>query len=170
MAADFGKLAKEVIPHLGGAENIVGVVHCATRLRFELRDYGKADVEKLKSAYGVISAFHKGGYMQLVIGNKVAECYKVVVAELAGQNVVVADGGAPEQKPKEPMSLGKVGRVIKSLPSRFISTCSAVFTPVMLMIAAAGILWGIFNIFTTAGVDPDGDFATLWGMMADGPL
>lgn len=39
--------AKKIISLVGGEENIRSLVHCATRLRFELTDEGKADKEAL---------------------------------------------------------------------------------------------------------------------------
>lgn len=37
----YEKLAKEILKHVGGRENINSVVHCITRLRFQLKDEGK---------------------------------------------------------------------------------------------------------------------------------
>ena len=37
----YEKLAKDILKHVGGRENINSVVHCITRLRFQLKDEGK---------------------------------------------------------------------------------------------------------------------------------
>lgn len=58
---DYKNLAKEIIHLVGGEENITSLVHCATRLRFNLKDESKADTEKLKKTKGVMGAVSSGG-------------------------------------------------------------------------------------------------------------
>lgn len=201
MAADSQKIASDILPHMGGIDNIVGVVHCATRLRFSVVDPNKADIERLKSSYGVISAFYKAGQVQVIIGNKVSDVHKQVLVLLeqyknaggipidgadvsdstdaSSANSTFGTSGDSTSSSDSTNSSGENSTkkefdfvaVLKSLPSRFISTCSAVFTPIMLMIASAGMMWGLFNIFTTAGwMSETSDFAVLWGTIADAPL
>lgn len=35
---EYQALAKDILSHVGGKENIGSLVHCATRLRFKLKD------------------------------------------------------------------------------------------------------------------------------------
>ena len=44
MAIDYSITAKEIVKELGGDENIVNVTHCATRLRFILKDESVVDL------------------------------------------------------------------------------------------------------------------------------
>ena len=44
------------------------VLHCATRLRFTLKDVSKVDTETLKKTKGVMSVINAGGQYQVVIG------------------------------------------------------------------------------------------------------
>lgn len=46
---DYKKLAQEILEKVGGSENVSQVTHCATRLRFVLKDTGKADTDGLKT-------------------------------------------------------------------------------------------------------------------------
>jgi PTS system beta-glucosides-specific IIC component len=39
---EYQALAKDILGHVGGKENIVSLVHCATRLRFKLKENQKA--------------------------------------------------------------------------------------------------------------------------------
>nr|WP_134795311.1 PTS glucose/sucrose transporter subunit IIB [Clostridioides difficile] len=48
MSTKYCDLSKEIIEGVGGLENISYVTHCATRLRFKLKNIGKANTEKLK--------------------------------------------------------------------------------------------------------------------------
>lgn len=51
---EYKALAQDILSRVGGKENIVSLVHCATRLRFKLKDSKKADAEGLKANPGVI--------------------------------------------------------------------------------------------------------------------
>lgn len=47
MAKDYTELAKDIVAHVGGKDNITKLVHCVTRLRFSLKDESKADTDYL---------------------------------------------------------------------------------------------------------------------------
>ncbi|AIW14529.1 N-acetylglucosamine-specific PTS transporter subunit IIBC [Vibrio tubiashii] len=81
---DIAGLAKEYIQAIGGAENILEVDNCITRLRLTVKDSAVADSEKLKKlgAAGVVPV-GKGG-LQVIVGlgkvDKVAEQMKTILA------------------------------------------------------------------------------------------
>ena len=64
---DYAALAAFILDHVGGKENVVSLTHCVTRLRFRLKDEGKADTQALKEKDGVIDVIQKGGQYQVVI-------------------------------------------------------------------------------------------------------
>ena len=59
--------AEQIVAALGGADNIVEIEPCATRLRTEVHDAALVDEKALKAAgaFGVISA---GQVVQVVVG------------------------------------------------------------------------------------------------------
>ena len=59
--------AEEIVAGLGGAENILDIEPCATRLRTEVRDPSRVDTKALKraGAYGVVAS---GSVVQVVVG------------------------------------------------------------------------------------------------------
>ena len=59
----------------------MSLVHCATRLRFKLKDSKKADAEGLKANPGVIMVVESGGQFQVVIGNHVHDVWLAVRSE-----------------------------------------------------------------------------------------
>lgn len=77
---EYRTLAEQIINNVGGKDNILSVIHCATRLRFKLEDSTKANVEVLKQNTEVITVVESGGQFQVVIGNHVSEVYKAIVA------------------------------------------------------------------------------------------
>ena len=81
MAKNYDELAKTIIQNVGGKDNVTSVVHCATRLRFKLKDEKKANDDVLKDTDGVVTVVKAGGQYQVVIGNEVADVYDAVVKE-----------------------------------------------------------------------------------------
>lgn len=58
---DFKQLASTILANVGGKENVDKVVHCATRLRFTLKDESKARTDELKKTKGVMAVINAGG-------------------------------------------------------------------------------------------------------------
>ena len=46
---NYQELARKILELVGGKENVSGLTHCATRLRFNLHDESKAQTETLKN-------------------------------------------------------------------------------------------------------------------------
>lgn len=78
MSKKYESLAKEVVKELGGKENISNAYHCQTRLRFTLKDEGKADDNKVGNIDGVVQVIRNAGVYQVVIGTHVADVFEEV--------------------------------------------------------------------------------------------
>lgn len=134
---EYQKLAQDILGHIGGRENIVSLVHCATRLRFKLKDNHKADAEGLKKNPGIIMVIESGGQFQVVIGNHVHDVWQAVRAE-AG----LADETAAASDEKQESG---------NLFSRLIDIVSGIFTPFIGILAASGILKGLLALAVVCG-------------------
>ncbi|WP_340023217.1 beta-glucoside-specific PTS transporter subunit IIABC [Paenibacillus sp. FSL K6-1096] len=132
----YEALSKEIIKQVGGKENINGLTHCITRLRFKLKNESLANTEVLKNMDGIVTVIQSGGQYQVVIGNHVPEVYAQVMA--AGG---LQDGGA-EEASSERMSLF----------NRFIDIISGVFSPTLGVLAATGMIKGFTALFLTLGL------------------
>lgn len=130
MAIDYQKTAKDLVKELGGDANISNVTHCATRLRFILKDESIVDKEKVAKIKGVITTVQAGGQFQVVIGNHVTDAYKYVM------NLVTIDDSA----------LGDTQNKKAGVVSRIIDVISAIFAPFLYTLAACGILQGILGV------------------------
>lgn len=100
--------ANQIIPAIGGKENVVSLTHCMTRLRFVLKDESKADGEVVKAIDGVMGVTQKGGQYQLIIGPTVANLYEAVNQQLGelDQEPVAKQEDAPASE-KEQQGRGK---------------------------------------------------------------
>ena len=68
---NFQKLATDIFKNVGGNENIISLVHCATRLRFTLKNVSKANEEKIKELPGVIGVINN--YIQSTFGKELSK-------------------------------------------------------------------------------------------------
>ncbi len=91
----YDDLAKIIIKNVGGRSNILSLTHCATRLRFKLKDEGKADTGALNSTSGVVTVIRSGGQYMVVIGRHVVSVYDAVCAALqSGKQAGKTEGSA----------------------------------------------------------------------------
>ena len=150
----YQEVARDILTHVGGRENIASLVHCATRLRFKLKDQKKAAAEALKKNPGVIMVVESGGQFQVVIGNHVHDVYNAVCAETG----ITEDTAQQEQESGEKVSL----------LNRLIDIVSAVFTPFIGVMAASGILKGLLAMAVVFGwLATDSGTYKLWFAASD---
>lgn len=67
-----------IIKNVGGADNISSFYHCATRIRFTLKDKSKFNSEFLKQQPEILGAVQSGDESQVIIGAKVGEYYRLI--------------------------------------------------------------------------------------------
>ena len=59
--------AEQILAALGGAENIVALEPCITRLRVEVTDPGRLDEDALRAS-GALGVVRSGRIIQVVVG------------------------------------------------------------------------------------------------------
>lgn len=137
---DAKSVGKRIIDEVGGPSNINSLVHCATRLRFKLKDESIAETEKLKGDPDVIQVVQKGGQYQVVIGTQVADVYDAIMD--SGSLGNISDSGDSESKDSGNKA---------NLLDKFIDLISGIFTPIIGALTAIGILKGLLILFSTVG-------------------
>ena len=71
--------AQEILDAVGGPGNIIHFTHCATRLRFELRDASVIDKDTVEAIDGVLGAVPQSGdRYQIVIGGAVQSVFNEI--------------------------------------------------------------------------------------------
>ncbi|MBF0709708.1 MULTISPECIES: sucrose-specific PTS transporter subunit IIBC [unclassified Gemella] len=134
---DLKKIIKDIVEHAGGKENIHNVTHCATRLRIELNDESKYNQSALENVEGAKGVFFTNGQLQIIFGSGlVNQVYGAYNDEFGG-------GESPE--PKERKVQGNAAQ-------RFVKMLSDIFVPIIPAIVAGGLLMGINNVLTSAGI------------------
>ncbi|HFF8547396.1 TPA: PTS beta-glucoside transporter subunit IIABC [Kluyvera cryocrescens] len=135
----YQSLAELIIREIGGSENIKSVVHCATRLRFQLKKYDIVQKKELNEHPDIIMVVENSGQLQVVVGNNVSEVYQAIEA-LGATGDTSAQENTEENGEKE------------NLFSRLINVVSSIFTPFLGVLAASGIMKGLLALSMVCGV------------------
>ncbi|MBE5973626.1 MAG: PTS beta-glucoside transporter subunit EIIBCA [Paenibacillaceae bacterium] len=142
------ELAKEILVLVGGSENITQLNNCATRLRMNLKDESKIDLNKIKEIQGVLGAAKKSGQYQIIIGTDVAN-----VCDEIRKMGEITESTAPNQKTKK----------LDALMDIFAS----IFTPVIPAITAAGMIKAILVICVLFGMNKESQVYIIFNFIAD---
>lgn len=130
---DYKRLAQEILKQVGGEENVSDLTHCATRLRFRLVDEKKANDTAVEALEGVLGLTKSGGQYQVVIGNDVPHVYAALVDNLSDQSVRSTE---VKQGPLQTL----------------LAVISGIFTPILPVITAAGMIKAVLSLLTVFGV------------------
>lgn len=136
--------AEQILNLIGGEKNIQNVIHCMTRLRFNLHDQKEAvqNKAKIEAVKGVMGVNVSGDQFQVIIGNDVPK----VFTEL--KNIA----HIPENN-----SGSSVGKKKGNVISRIFDVISGSFTPLLPAIAGAGMIKGILAILLALKLVSDTD-------------
>ncbi len=136
---DVNKVARQLLPLLGGKENIASAAHCATRLRLVLNDDALADKKAIGDLEGVKGCFQNAGQMQIIFGTGLVN--KVHAAFI--QEVGISESSKSEAASAAARKLNPAQRIARLL--------SNIFVPIIPAIVASGVLMGLLGMLKTYG-------------------
>lgn len=140
--------AHDIVQAVGGAGNIVSLSHCATRLRFQLRDASGVDVPTVESIKGVMGAVPQSGErFQVIIGGAV-------------QNVYNEINSLPEMADQKPLSDEEIKAAARAGGVRgrfdwidsFFEFLSDSFRPILGALLGASLFITFMSLMSTLGV------------------
>ncbi|GFZ30097.1 PTS beta-glucoside transporter subunit EIIBCA [Clostridium zeae] len=147
---DYKNMATDILRLVGGEKNVESVTHCATRLRFNLKDEKKADTEAIKKVKGVMGVTNSGGQYQVIIGNSVNNVHKELL-ELG--NFSTSSSASGVQK-------GKIATVLDTL--------SGIFTPILPAMIGCAMIKAVLIILKSANImQGDVQFNTIMTFIGD---
>ena len=125
--------SRELLKCVGGKENIAAVSHCVTRMRFVLKDPGKADKAAIEKLPTVKGTFTQAGQFQVIIGNVVSTYYNdfVAVSGVEGTSKDVVKDAAKQNQ---------------SGLQRLMTNLAEIFAPLIPAIIVGGLILGFRNI------------------------
>lgn len=128
--------ARKIVELVGGEQNINSLVHCATRLRFELKEEEKANKAELTKLSYVLQVVISGGQYQVVIGPAVNDYFNAILSVTS----IGAGSGEKEDSGKKGSAVDQIMKVI-----------SGAFSPLIPLLAGAGMIKALLTVFTEFG-------------------
>ncbi len=137
------ELSRKILELVGGKENVTGATNCMTRLRVNLKDYNKADIEGLKATEGVLQVIQMDN-LHVVLGPGKAKKVTDLFKEEAGVAGMSTDSNWQDNKAamKAGQKQGKVKTALKAVGD--------IFVPLIPGVIAAGICSGVATLITQA--------------------
>lgn len=146
----YEKIASELTRLAGGRNNILGIAHCATRLRLVLEDNDKADIHAIEDVDLVKGVFVAGDQLQIIFGTGlVNDVCQVLADSLHMDSMSLGDLKTKANKKMNPFQ-----RALKAL--------SDVFIEIMPGILAAALLTGLSSVLGNLDFVQNND--TLYGI------
>ena len=137
---NYKEIGQKILEAVGGKGNVQNLTHCATRLRFTLADDSKADDETVQAIDGVVSLAKSGGQYQVVVGSDVPNVYRALEGLLDLDEV---SKESSEKQDRTPLQ-------------SFLALISGIFTPILPVITAAGMIKAVLSllvVFKVVAVD-----------------
>ena len=138
------ELSLKILELVGGKENVTAATNCMTRLRVNLKDYAKADIEGLKATEGVLQVIEMDN-LHIVLGpgkaKKVTDLFK---ADAGVTEAMSTEASWQDNKAamKAGQKQGKVKTALKAVGD--------IFVPLIPGVIAAGICSGLATLITQA--------------------
>ena len=146
----YEKIAADIVRLVGGRDNIIGVAHCATRLRLVLEDNDKADIKAIETVDLAKGVFVAGDQLQIIFGTGLVNDVCQVLAE----SIHMDSMSLGDLKTKANKRMNPLQRAVKAL--------SDVFIEIMPGILAAALLTGISSVLGNLEFVENND--TLYGI------
>lgn len=144
---EYGGLAQSIIQYSGGTENIIAANNCMTRVRLELADADKAEVDRIKGLKGVLGV-NIDAQFQIIVGPGAAA---KITEEI---NKILSPSGAVSNKDRAKEIAAHNKAVIKekqkvSKGKLLLKTISNIFIPLAPAFIATGLMAGLQSIVGT---------------------
>ena len=124
-----------IVENVGGANNISSMYHCATRIRFNLKDKTKFNYQFLREQPEIIGAVQSGEESQVIIGAKVGEYFRQIQKDYHISS---------ENDESNNIEKNKVGWF-----RRLINVLVGIMAPIITALIAGGMFKVIISILTT---------------------
>jgi PTS system beta-glucosides-specific IIC component len=144
-------LAADIVHSIGGSQNVVALTHCATRLRFQLKDASgidQAEVEAIPAVMGAVP--QSGDRFQVVIGGAVETVYNDIMA----LPQMTKTGAAPSIDDLKAAGRAKGPRGKFAALDTFFEVLSDSFRPILGALLGASLFITFMALMATLGVIP----------------
>ena len=139
--------AQEILDAVGGPGNITHFTHCATRLRFELRDASVIDKDTVEAIDGVLGAVPQSGdRYQIVIGGAVQSVFDEI------NNLPSMKSGAAASNDDVKAAARAKARGKNAIVDAFFEYLSDSFRPLLPVLLGASLILAFLAVLEAFGV------------------
>ena len=139
--------AQEILDAVGGPGNITHFTHCATRLRFELRDASVIDKDTVEAIDGVLGAVPQSGdRYQIVIGGAVQSVFDEI------NNLPSMKSGATASNDDVKAAARAKARGKNAIVDAFFEYLSDSFRPLLPVLLGASLILAFLAVLEACGV------------------
>ena len=164
MSRDYKENTKNLIMHFGGADNIVSVTNCMTRLRLVVQDESAVDEEPVRSMEDVMGLVHdRANYYEIVVGPGKSRKYADQCHEMG---LAAGSGEAGNEKNEAGWKTFKTEMNSRQKENRLKSALKMVgdiFVPLIPGIITAGLCAGFAALIAQAV--PDYGESRVWSLI-----
>ena len=129
--------ASSILKYIGGEPNVLSFTHCATRLRFVVKDESKVNFEELKKVDGVLKVINNY-QVQIVIGNEVTDVFNEI------QKLGKFEGTPENAEVKKEDN--------QKLFDKILGFLVGIFAPLVPAVTGAGLLKAILILLSNFGL------------------
>lgn len=160
----YEELASNVVDLLGGRDNITNVMHCMTRLRFNVKDTSKVDAGKIGELEGAMGTQWAGNQLQIIVGQSVGDAYRLVCEKYDFAQTDAVDENLDDVK-AEPKTMGEK---LKALPTTVLEYISGSIVPLLPALIGCGFIQIVALVLKTTGVlDAESSTASVLQFIGD---
>ncbi|WP_448631107.1 glucose PTS transporter subunit IIA [Cellulomonas soli] len=140
--------AEEIVTAIGGPANILSLTHCATRLRFELKDASVVDRAAIEKVPGVMGAVPQSGdRYQVVVGGAVQSVYTQMINLPSMKGIGSGQSDADVKAAARAKARGKVAWL-----DAFFEYLSDSFRPLLGVLLGASLIIAFTAVLDALGV------------------
>lgn len=131
------KIALDIIALLETKENLLSVENCMTRVRINVKDIEKCEVEQLKKLEYILGTTVQGNNVQLVVGPGKSSKIAAEISEITGIKSSEVDEAAVRKEENREKNNTPFKRVLKKVAN--------VFIPILPAFIACGLMVAIYE-------------------------
>lgn len=161
MVSKYEMLADNIVDYVGGKENIQFFTHCVTRLRFNVKDQSVVKMDLIEKIPGVLGSQWQNGQLQVIIGQSVADAYKLVCEK----NDLSIQKGVDETIEEDSKTTEKKG--VKDIVDAIFNGISGSLSPLIPALIGCGMIKVILILLDMAGVPADNSTVQLLTFAGD---
>ncbi len=159
------RIAREIFENIGGQDNASKILNCMTRVRIDIVDHSKVNIEGLKAINGVMGVVEDDN-LQIIVGPGASTKVATEMNNMKGTSGGKVDRKKLAEDKAAQVKAEQKSKVNNNTPfKRALKSIANIFVPLIPAFVGAGIVGGIASVLSNLIVA--GDLSTSWQQYVD---